>query len=108
MKKRLEAARTFVHQDKPAVVERLGAILGVPAPSNVWLYLNKGIHEEANRDDYDPHLVRTIVEHLEALNELQLRSMSAAMANAAQTAVTEAVMASASVPAQCNQQSRPT
>lgn len=108
LKKRLEAARTFVHQDKPAVVERLGAILGVPAPSNVWLYLNKGIHEEANRDDYDPHLVRTIVEHLEALNELQLRSMSAAMANAAQTAVTEAVMASASVPAQCNQQSRPT
>lgn len=106
LKKRLEDARTFVHQDKPAVVQRLGAILGVPAPSNVWLYLNKGTHEEANRDDYDPNLVRTIVENLEALNELQFRSMPVAIANAAQAAVTEAVRASAFVAPQSNQQSR--
>jgi hypothetical protein len=65
-----------VHQDKPALVQGLGAALGVPALSNVWLYLNKGIHEEANRDDYDPNLVRTIVENLETLNQLQLGSMS--------------------------------
>lgn len=86
LKKRLDDARTFVHQDKSAVVQGLGAVLGVPAPSNVWLYLNKGTHEEANRDDYDPNLVRTIVENLEMLNQLQLRPMSAAMADAAQAA----------------------
>ncbi|WP_218642336.1 AAA family ATPase [Caballeronia sordidicola] len=95
LKKRLDEARTFVHPDKPALVQGLGAVLGVPAPSNVWLYLNKGIHEEANRDDYDPNLVRTIVENLEMLNQLQLRSMSAAMAGVAQAAVTAAVGATA-------------
>ncbi|PMQ14746.1 AAA family ATPase [Janthinobacterium sp. AD80] len=91
LKKRLDDARTFVHQDKAALVTGLGAVLGIPAPSNVWLYLNKGIHEEANRDDYDPHLVRTIVENLEALNQLKLRSMTVAMAAAAQAAVEEVV-----------------
>jgi recombinational DNA repair ATPase RecF len=98
LKRRLDDARTFVHQDKPALVQGLGAVLGIPAPSNVWLYLNKGIHEEANRDDYDPNLVRTIVENLEMLNQLQLRSMSAAMAGAAQAAVVAAVIATSVVP----------
>jgi recombinational DNA repair ATPase RecF len=87
LKKRLDDTRTFVHPDKPAIVQGLGAVLGIPAPSNVWLYLNKGTHEEANRDDYDPNLVRTIVETLETFDQLQLRSMSAAMAGAAQEAV---------------------
>ena len=91
LKKRLDDARTFVHQDKPGLVQGLGGVLGVPAPSNVWLYLNKGIHEEADRDDYDPNLVRTIVENLEILNQLQLRPMAAAIADVAQTAVAKAV-----------------
>lgn len=98
LKKRLDDARTFVHQDKPALSQLLGAVLGVPAPSNVWLYLNKGVHEEANRDDYDPNLVRTIVENLEAMNQLQLRAMSAAMAQVAQAAVAAAFAASESSP----------
>ena len=103
LKRRLDDARTFVHQDKPALVQGLGAVLGVPAPSNVWLYLNKGIHEEANRDDYDPNLVRTIVENLEALNQLQLGSMSLAMAGAAQAAVAAAVVATAATTTQGRQ-----
>ena len=106
LKKRLDDARTFVHQDKPALVQVLGAVLGIPAPSNVWLYLNKGIHEEANRDDYDQNLVRTIVENLEILNQLQLRSMSAAMAGAAQVAVAAAVVMTDSAPAQRHKQSQ--
>jgi hypothetical protein len=97
LKKRLDDSRVFVHQDKPSLVQGLGAVLGVPAPSNVWLYLNKGIHEEANRDDYDPHLVRTIVENLEMLSKLQLGSMSAALAGVAQAAVTAAVSSTANV-----------
>lgn len=106
LKKRLDDARTFVHQDKPTLVQGLGAVLGIPAPSNVWLYLNKGIHEEANRDDYDPHLVRTIVENLEMLNLLQLRPMSAAMAGAAQAAVAAAMVATSTLPTQSHKQSR--
>jgi recombinational DNA repair ATPase RecF len=100
LKKRLDDARTFVHPDKPALVQGLGAILGVPAPSNIWLYLNKGIHEEANRDDYDQNLVRTIVENLEMLNQLQLRPMSVAMAGAAQAAVAATTVVTTIPPAQ--------
>jgi len=95
LKRRLDDARTFIHPDKPGIVQGLGAILGVPAPSNVWTYLNKGIHEEANRDDYDPNLVRTVVETLEAMNRLQLRAMPATLTGIAQAAISEAVAATA-------------
>lgn len=81
------------HPDKTAVIQRLRSVLGVPAPSNVWLYLNKGTHEEANRDDYDPNLVRTIVESLEALDALPLKAMPAIVADAAQAAATAAALA---------------
>lgn len=91
LKKRLDGAKTFVHQDKPAVVQGLGDVIGVPVQSNVWTYLNKGVHEEADRDDYDPNLVRTIVENLERMNQLQLGSMPAAIGGAAQVAVARAV-----------------
>jgi len=80
-----------VHQDKPAVIQGLGDVIGVPVQSNVWTYLNKGVHEEADRDDYDPNLVRTIVENLERMNQLRLGSMPVAIAEAAQAAVTQAV-----------------
>ena len=59
----------------------------------MWLYLNKGTHEEANRDDYDPNLVRTIVESLEALDALPLKAMPAIVADAAQAAATAAALA---------------
>ncbi|NYH11915.1 AAA family ATPase [Pseudomonas moraviensis] len=91
LKKRLDDARTFVHQDKPGVVQGLGDVIGVPVQSNVWTYLNKGIHEEADRDDYDPNLVLTIVETLERMNQLRLGSMPVAIAGAAQAAVVQAV-----------------
>ncbi|MFC4965227.1 AAA family ATPase [Alcaligenes sp. GCM10023179] len=95
LKKRLDDVRTFVHQDKPAVIQGLGNVIGVPVQSNVWTYLNKGIHEEADRDDYDPNLVRTIVENLESMNQLRLGSMPISLAGAAQAAVTQAVAESA-------------
>ena len=91
LKRRLDDSRTFVHQDKPAVVQGLGDVIGVPVQSNVWTYLNKGVHEEADRDDYDPNLVRTIVENLERMNQLRLGSMPVAIAGAAQAAVMQAV-----------------
>jgi len=70
---RLKKAPEFEHPDKPIVIESLGFILGVPEQSLVWMYLNKGTHEEADRDDFDDVLVEQIVVQLEALNALKLR-----------------------------------
>lgn len=86
LRTRLRDLASFVHPDKTATIQCLEAVLGVPAPSNVWLYLNKGIHEEADRDDYDPALVECIVTNLEALNALRFRKITTAAAEAAQAA----------------------
>ena len=51
LRAKLRGATTFTHNDKTAVIEALEVILGIPEQSLVWLYLNKGTHEEANRDD---------------------------------------------------------
>lgn len=71
--KRLNDAATFTHVNKPVLVSAYGRILGIPAANLVWTYLNKGTHEEANRDDFDADLVETVVETLEALDGLDLR-----------------------------------
>ncbi|WP_024692387.1 ATP-binding protein [Pseudomonas syringae] len=73
MLSRLNKAPEFVHPDKPVVVQSLGLILGLPEQSLVWFYLNKGTHEEANKDDFDDALVEQIVGQLEALNALKLK-----------------------------------
>lgn len=71
--KRLNDAVTFTHTNKPLLVIAYGKILGIPADNLVWTYLNKGTHEEANRDDFDATLVEAIVQTLEALDGLDLR-----------------------------------
>lgn len=73
LRKRLEDAATFNHANKPVLVAAYGRILGIPAANLVWTYLNKGTHEEANRDDFDANLVETVVQTLEALDVLDLR-----------------------------------
>ena len=72
--KRLNDAATFTHANKPLLVAAYGQILGIPADNLVWTYLNKGTHEEANRDDFDANLVETVVQTLEALDGLDLRA----------------------------------
>lgn len=71
--KRLEDAATFNHANKASLVAAYGRILGIPAANLVWNYLNKGTHEEANRDDFDGDLVEIVVQTLEALDGLDLR-----------------------------------
>jgi hypothetical protein len=71
--KRLNDAVTFNHDNKPLLVSAYGQILGIPAANLVWTYLNKGTHEEANRDDFDATLVETVVQTLETLDALDLR-----------------------------------
>lgn len=73
LRKRLEDATTFNHANKPVLVAAYSRILGIPAANLVWTYLNKGTHEEANRDDFDATLVETVVQTLEVLNDLDLR-----------------------------------
>ncbi len=73
LRTKLRGATTFTHDDKTAVIEALDVILGIPEQSLVWLYLNKGTHEEANRDDFDSRVVESVVQTLESLDALQLR-----------------------------------
>jgi len=70
---RLNKAPEFLHLDKPIVIQSLSLILGQPEQSLVWMYLNKGTHEEANKDDFDDALVEQIVRQLETLNCLRLK-----------------------------------
>jgi recombinational DNA repair ATPase RecF len=70
---RLNNAATFIHPNKPLLTAAYGRILGIPANNLVWSYLNKGTHEEANRDDFDAALVESVVQTLEDLDRLDLR-----------------------------------
>jgi hypothetical protein len=73
LRKRLVEATTFNHAHKPALLAAYELILGIPATNLVWIYLNKGTHEKANRDDFDATLVETVVQTLESLDSLDLR-----------------------------------
>jgi recombinational DNA repair ATPase RecF len=72
--RRLNDATTFAHANKPLLQVIYGRILGIPAANLVWAYLNKGTHEEANRDDFDAALVESVVQTLEELDGLDLRA----------------------------------
>lgn len=72
--RRLNDATTFVHPNKPILVAAYGRILGIPVANFIWNYLNKGTHEEANRDDFDAALVESVVQTLEELDGLDLRA----------------------------------
>lgn len=74
VRNRLHTTATFVHPNKPLLVNAYGRILGIPADNLVWSYLNKGTHEEADRDDFDGDLVEQVVQTLEALDALDLRN----------------------------------
>jgi hypothetical protein len=74
LRKRLDDAATFTHANKQPLVAAYGRILGIPAANLVWTYLNKGTHEEANRDDFDTDHVEAVVQTLEALDFLDLRA----------------------------------
>jgi recombinational DNA repair ATPase RecF len=74
LRKRLTEATTFTHPNKPLLVTAFGRILGIPTTNLVWTYLNKGTHEEANRDDFDGCLVESVIQTLEELDGLDLRT----------------------------------
>jgi recombinational DNA repair ATPase RecF len=71
--KRLNDATTFNHANKLLLIAAYGKILGIPTANLVWTYLNKGTHEEANRDDFDAGLVESVIQTIEELDSLDLR-----------------------------------
>jgi energy-coupling factor transporter ATP-binding protein EcfA2 len=71
--RRLNDANTFNHPNKPVLIAAYGRILGIPANNQVWTNLNKGTHEEVDRDDFDSDLVESVVQTLEELDRLDLR-----------------------------------
>lgn len=72
--KRLRDAQTFNHANKAPLLTAYNRILGIPVNNLIWTYLNKGTHEEADRDDFDGELVESVVQTLEELDRLELRS----------------------------------
>lgn len=75
LRAKLRASTTFTHDEKNAIIAALDVILGIPEQSLVWLYLNKGTHEEANREDFDSRVVESVVQTLETLDALRLRAL---------------------------------
>jgi recombinational DNA repair ATPase RecF len=73
LRKKLIEARTFAHDSKTPLLENLNIILGIPADNLVWILLNKGTHEEPDRDDFDVQHVQTVLKVLEDIDRLELR-----------------------------------
>jgi hypothetical protein len=71
--KKLSEAVTFNHVSKDPLLVAFSRILGIPAINLVWTYLNKGTHEEADRDDFDAELVEDVVLTIEELDQIDLR-----------------------------------
>lgn len=73
LRKRLLEASTFAHDSKAPLLENLNTILGIPESNLVWTLLNKGTHEEPNRDDFDTAHVETVLAVLSHVDALELR-----------------------------------
>jgi recombinational DNA repair ATPase RecF len=72
LRARLNGAHTFEHDDKQPLLDALGQILGIPEQSLLWQYLNKGTHEEQDREDFDEGIVEQLVSLMEGANALRL------------------------------------
>lgn len=73
LRNRLNNATTFTHANKPSLLTAYDTMLGIPSGNLVWIYLNRGTHEEANRDDFDTTVVESVVQTLEDIERLDLR-----------------------------------
>lgn len=71
--KKLQSAAAFNHLSKEPLIAAYGKILGIPETNLVWTYLNKGTHEEADRDDFDSEKVEELIQTLQSLDKIELR-----------------------------------
>lgn len=70
LRAKLRKAPTFEHVDKQPLLDAFNQILTEP----VWQYLNKGTHEEQDRDDFDEGVVEQLVALMEEMDNLKLRN----------------------------------
>lgn len=59
----------FIHAQKDSVLQPLVSLLGIGGESREWRYLNKGVHEEQDRAEFDRNVVSAIILNLENLDE---------------------------------------
>ncbi|MDF9434626.1 AAA family ATPase [Chromohalobacter israelensis] len=71
--KKLRKAHTFDHANKDPLIEAYGRIIAISESNLIWTYLNKGTHEEADRDDFDSDDVESVVQTLEQIDCLDFR-----------------------------------
>ncbi|MFG7103587.1 AAA family ATPase [Burkholderia pseudomallei] len=72
LRKKLRESPTFVHASKEPLLNAIEIILGIPS-NLIWTYLNKGTHEEADREEFDREQVALVVRTLEQIDRLELR-----------------------------------
>ena len=58
----------FTHVAKDSILNPITTLLGISGDSREWRYLNKGIHEEADRAEFDRGTVKSIVDSLADLD----------------------------------------
>lgn len=73
LRAKLANTDTFAHASKQPLLDNLSTILGIPEQTLVWTLLNKGAHEEPDRDDFDMQHVETVLRVLENIDRLELR-----------------------------------
>jgi hypothetical protein len=73
LRTKLRDTPTFAHASKQPLMDSLNTILGIPEQNLVWTLLNKGAHEEPNRDDFDMAHVETVLAVLRNIDALELR-----------------------------------
>lgn len=61
--------KDFSASNKDAVLAPIDTLLGLNGDSREWRYLNKGTHEENDRDEFDRQTVEEIVSTLEELDD---------------------------------------
>jgi len=73
LRSKLARNATFAHASKQPLLDNLNTILGIPEQTLLWALLNKGAHEEPDRDDFDMQHVETLLSALEAIDRLEQR-----------------------------------
>jgi hypothetical protein len=70
---KLRGTPTFTHASKQPLLEGLETVLGIPEQTLVWTLLNRGTHEETDRDDFDMPHVEAVLTVLESIDGLEMR-----------------------------------
>ncbi len=67
LKKKL-TDHNFTHIDRDSVLNPITTLLGIDGDSPEWRYLNKGVHEELDREEFDHSTVNSIIVALKDLD----------------------------------------